>query len=81
MSLPKILNLSSRCAMNKTEEISTFIEEEEIDVAFISESHDRENKQLEDHIKLDNYVVISNIHQRSITQRGGRPALIVSKKK
>jgi hypothetical protein len=32
--------------MNKIEEINTFIEEEDIDVAIISESHDRENKKV-----------------------------------
>ena len=67
--------------MNKTEEISIFIEEEDIDIAFISESHDRENKRLEDHIKLEDHVVISNINQRPTKEKRGRPVLIVNKKK
>ena len=67
--------------MNKTKHISQFIEEEEIDVAFISESHDRNNKRLEDHIKLDSHIVISNLYQRPTSEKGGRPALIVNKKK
>ena len=50
--------------MNKVEQISRFIEEEDIDVAFISESHDRENMKLEDIFKLETHTVISNIHQR-----------------
>ena len=47
LSLPKIMNLNPRSAMNKIEELTTFIIEEDIDVSFISESHDRENKRLE----------------------------------
>ena len=67
--------------MNKLEHIKVFIEEEDIDVAFISESHDRDNKRLEDNIQLDNHTVISNIYQRSVNEKGGRPALIVDNKK
>ena len=73
------MNLNPRSAMNKVEELKAFIEEESIDVGFISESHDRENKRLEDHFNLENYKVISNLHQRS--EKGGRPALIVNDKK
>ena len=65
--------------MNKVEELKTFIEEQSIDCAFISESHDRENKRLEDHIDLEDHVVISNLHQH--TGKGGRPAIIVNNKK
>ena len=67
--------------MNKLEHIKVFIEEENIDLAFISESHDRDNKRLEDNIILDNHTVISNIYQRSVNEKGGRPALIVNNKK
>ena len=74
--LPKVINLNPRSAMNKVNELKSFIEEEEIDLAFISESHDRENRKLEDNIGLENHVVISNIHQRE--GKGGRPALIVN---
>ena len=78
LHLPKILNLNPRSAMNKTEQITRFIEEEEIDVALISESHDRENKRLEDHIKLNSHIVISNLYQRSTNEKGGRPAIIAN---
>ena len=78
LNLPKIININPRSAMNKLDELETFIKEESIDCAFISESHDRENKNLEENIKLEDYEVISNIHQR--IGKGGRPALIVNKK-
>ena len=62
LTLPKILNINPRSAMNKVEELRTFIEEESIDCAFISESHETENRRLEDLISLDDYTVISNIY-------------------
>ena len=67
--LPKIMNINPRSAMNKLEELQTFI----------SESHDRENMRLDENIKLEDHEVISNIYQRE--GKGGRPALIVNKKK
>ena len=70
------MNLNPRSAMNKIEELKTFIVEENIDVSFISESHDRENKRLEDQFNLEGYTVISNLYQRN--GKGGRPALIVN---
>lgn len=79
LNLPKIMNVNPRSAMNKIHELQTFIEEESIDVAFISESHDRENMKLEEHITLEDHEVISNIFQRE--GKGGRPALIVNKNK
>ena len=79
LNLPKIMNVNPRSAMNKLEELQTFIKEEAIDVAFISESHDRENMRLDENIKLEDHKVISNIYQRE--GKGGRPALIVNKKK
>ena len=81
LHLPKVLNLNPRSAMNKIEEIKTFIEEEDIDVTFISESHDRENKKLEEHMNLPMHQVISNIHQRPSKEPGGRPAIIANKNK
>ena len=62
LSLPKVMNLNPRSAMNKIEELKVFIDEENVDVSFISESHDRENKRLEDYFNLDGYKVISNLH-------------------
>ena len=65
--------------MNKIEELKTFIQEKDIDCAFISESFDRENNKLEENFSLENFKVISNIFQRR--EAGGRPALIVNSKK
>ena len=79
LNLPKVMNINPRSAMNKLEELKTFIDEEEIDVAFVSESHDRENKRLEDNFILENFKVISNVYQRK--EKGGRPALIVNTEK
>ena len=72
LSLPKVMNLNPRSAMNKIEELKTFIKEENIDVSFISESHDRENKRLGDHFNLDDHVVISNLYQRKKRGEGLR---------
>ena len=69
LNLPKLLNLNPRSAMNKIEHITEFIEEENIDIAFISESHDRENKRLEDHIKINTHTVISNLYQRPTKEK------------
>ena len=81
LHLPKLLNLNPRSAMNKIDSITRFIEEENIDVVFISETHERENKRLEDHIKLDTHTIISNLHQRQAKEKGGRPALVVNRYK
>ena len=45
----------------------------------MSESWEREQKTLDQIIKLPDYVVISNVHQRSGV--GGRPALIINSNK
>ena len=50
-------------------------------MTFISESHDRENKKLEDHMNLPMHQIISNIYQRPTKEPGGRPALIVNTNK
>ena len=73
------MNINPRSAMNKLEELKMFIEEEEIDCAFISESHDRENKRLDENLKIDNFTVISNLYQRK--EKGGRPALVINNSK
>ena len=39
--LPKLMNLNPRSIYNKLEEFTTFIDEEDIDVIFMSEGHER----------------------------------------
>ena len=51
----------------------------ELDVIFISESWERENKTLEQIIELDDYTIVSNVFQRKGI--GGRPAIIANNKK
>ena len=57
------------------------MEEEEIDLALISESHEKEGHPLVDKLQMDDFEVISNVHQRQRRGKGGRPALIVKKAK
>ena len=55
------------------------MKEEDVDIIFMSESWERESKTLDEIINLEDHIVISNVHQRKGV--GGRPALIVNKKK
>ena len=59
--------------MNKIDQFKTYMLENEIDIAFISESWERPNEPLSEVIKMENYSVISNPHQRQ--GQGGRPAM------
>ena len=86
LHLPKIANLNPRSVYNKLEEFCTFVIEEEIDLVFMSESHERwyptqagTSQTLNDIIHIDNHIVISNPSQR--VGKGGRPALIVDNTK
>ena len=79
MSLPKICNLNPRSIYNKIEEFKVFIQEEQVDCVFISESWERENLLLEDIINLSNFEVVSNVSQRK--GGGGRPAIVVNHEK
>ena len=81
LNLPKILNLNPSSAINKINQITTFIDEEYIDIASISESHDRENMRLEDHFQLASHTVISNLYQRPTKEKRGRPVIIANKEK
>ena len=79
LELPIMVNLNPRSVYNKIDEFHTFVTEHEVDVVFMSESWERNNLQLNQIIHLEDHEVISNVYQR--TGRGGRPALIVNKKK
>ena len=79
MSLPILCNMNPRSVYNKIDEFHAFVEEESIDLLFMSESWERDYLTLNEIIKLEDHVVISNVSQRS--GKGGRPALIANSKK
>ena len=79
LALPIIANKNPRSVYNKADEFHTFVEEEDVDILFLSESLEREGLELDQIIHLEDHEVISNVHQR--TGKGGRPALSVNKKK
>ena len=76
LSLPKVLNLNPRSIYNKLEEFSTFVKEEELDLICMSKSWEREELTLEEVIEIENFQVISNVHQRK-----GRSAIIANTEK
>lgn len=78
LKLPEVLNVNPRSLYNKKNEFCTFIDEETIDLACISESFERENLTLEKLVNLENFKVISNVYQRE--GKGGRPAIVVNTK-
>ena len=61
------------------EEFHNFVEQEEIDLLFMSESWEREYLTLDQIIRLDNHTIISNVSQRTGT--GGRPAIFANSDK
>ena len=75
MDLPTIINLNPRSVYNKIDEFHALVEEEDVDIVFMSESWERENKTLHEIINLEDHIIISNVNQRK--EVGGRPALIV----
>ena len=79
LSLPTLCNMNPRSVYNKIDEFHTFVEEEEIDLLFMSESWERSYLTLDQIIKLEDHVVISNVSQR--VGKGGRPAIIANNKK
>ena len=74
MNLPKVLNLNPRSIYNKLAEFVTFVQEANVNLICMSESWERENFALDKAIQLDDYTIISNVHQRK--GKGGRPAII-----
>ena len=77
--LPTVCNINPRSLYNKRSEFCTFIEQENIDVAFISETWENETETLEDIIDIENFKIIANVSQRN--GRGGRPALVINQEK
>ena len=76
LDLPSVINLNPRSIYNKKNEFHTLVNELSVSLIFMSESWERENETLDEIIELENYEVISNVHQRSGV--GGRPALIIN---
>ena len=58
MELPTCLNINPRSLYNCVNEFQTYVEEENIDVAFVSESWEKEKKPLQELIQLPNHTVI-----------------------
>ena len=79
LNLPNICNLNPRSVYNKVEEFHTFVEQEEIDLLFMSESWERDFLTLDQIMKLDDHTIISNVSQR--TGNGGRPAIFANNRK
>ena len=79
LDLPTVINLNPRSVYNKQNEFHTLVSELSIDLICISESWERENQTLDQIIQLEDYQVISNVHQR--TGKGGRPAIIANEEK
>ena len=79
LELPVIANINPRSVYNKADEFCTFVQEEAVDLLFMSESWEREDLQLDEIIHLEDHTIISNVHQRK--GMGGRPALFVNNKK
>ena len=79
LNLPTLCNMNPQSVYNKIEEFHTFVKEEQVDLLFMSESWERESLTLDQIIKLDDHIVISNVYQRKGV--GGRPAIIANKSK
>ena len=79
LNLPTLCNINPRSLYNKRTEFCTFIEQESIDIAFISETWERENETLNDIIEIENFQIVANVSQRK--GRGGRPAIVINKEK
>ena len=80
------MDLNPRSIYNKIDEFVTFVKEEDIDLVFMSESHERayptkmgKSQTLQEIIQIDDFVVINNPFQRD--GKCGRPALVINSKK
>ena len=78
LELPTVLNLNPRSVYNKVNEFQSLVTELDAGLVFMSESWKRENLTLDELLDLENYKIISNVHQR--TGAGGRPALIINER-
>ena len=62
-------------------QLKCFLKEEDIDLCLISESWERPNEPLDTVIKIKDFCIISNPHQRAASISGGRPAILVNTEK
>ena len=62
--LPTVINLNPRSVYNKVDEFHTMVTELEGDIIW-----ERENLTLDKVINLDNYKIISNVHQQLLQMR------------
>ena len=72
LDLPKVSNLNPRSIYNKVDAFCTYVEEEDIDLVFLSERHERwyptkrgDDQTLNELISLEDHIVISNPHLRN----------------
>ena len=79
LELPNICNINPRSIYNKQDEFREFVNQESIQLIFMSESWERKNLPLDKIINLENYEIISNVSQRK--GPGGRPAIIANSEK
>ena len=78
-SSPVVVNINPRSLNEKITELKIFIEQMGVDLAFLSETWEREYLPLDKIFKMDRFKILSNVHQRK--ERGGRPAIIVNSEK
>ena len=64
LELPIIVNMNPHSIYNKVDEFCTFLKEESVDLLTMSESWEREGLQLDQIILMDDFTIISNVHQR-----------------
>ena len=77
--LPTIVNINPRSLYNKVDEFCTLVKMESVDVVLVSETWEREELPLKEVIKLENFEIVSDVHQRK--GKGGRSAIMINKDK
>ena len=69
--------MNPRSIYNKINEFKTLIEQEELEVVFLSESWEREELPLNEIFNDPSFEIVSNVYQRN--NSGGRPAIVIKK--
>ena len=73
-----MINLNPESVNSQQNKFHTLVFELSVDLICNLESWERENLTLEQKIQLEDYQVVSNVHQRS--GKGGCPAIIANEK-